>query len=442
VFFLRKCVRYIYWFVGNIGMDKEVIKRVILKYGSLVPNDIVPRQLVLEQSKLDKAITIIGPRRAGKSYYLYSVLEKTKKPVFLNFEDNLLQGIKAEDLELIKDSAKELFGSEELTYFFDEIQEVDDWENFIVTLINEHVKVYLSGSNSKLLSMEISTSLRGKSLPYLIMPFSFREFLGFKKVKVDDKSLLTDKVFEIKKLFKEYLDFGGFPEIVATKELSLKARLIASYYDSIIYKDLVDRLKMKNTELVKILINYTLSNYASMFSISQLEKHLKITKTPYSLEDVYLILDSLKDIFFTFYVKQYSRSFKKTRLSKAKVYLVDNAYIQFLSRDPGANGRKLENTVFVELFRRAGNVENKNIFYFIGKNECDFVVEEQHSKQLIQVCYNLDENSRQREIDGLSEAMTFFKKKNGLIITLDQEEEIILSDKIITVKPVWKWLLE
>jgi len=201
VFFLRKCVRYIYWFVGNIGMDKEVIKRVILKYGSLVPNDIVPRQLVLEQSKLDKAITIIGPRRAGKSYYLYSVLEKTKKPVFLNFEDNLLQGIKAEDLELIKDSAKELFGSEELTYFFDEIQEVDDWENFIVTLINEHVKVYLSGSNSKLLSMEISTSLRGKSLPYLIMPFSFREFLGFKKVKVDDKSLLTDKVFEIKKLF-------------------------------------------------------------------------------------------------------------------------------------------------------------------------------------------------------------------------------------------------
>jgi uncharacterized protein len=442
VFFLRKCVRYIYWFVGNIGMDKEVIKRVILKYGSLVPNDIVPRQLVLEQSKLDKAITIIGPRRAGKSYYLYSVLEKTKKPVFLNFEDNLLQGIKAEDLELIKDSAKELFGSEELTYFFDEIQEVDDWENFIVTLINEHVKVYLSGSNSKLLSMEISTSLRGKSLPYLIMPFSFREFLGFKKVKVDDKSLLTDKVFEIKKLFKEYLDFGGFPEIVATKELSLKARLIASYYDSIIYKDLVDRLKMKNTELVKILINYTLSNYASMFSISQLEKHLKITKTPYSLEDVYLILDSLKDIFFTFYVKQYSRSFKKTRLSKAKVYLVDNAYIQFLSRDPGANGRKLENTVFVELFRRAGNVENKNIFYFIGKNECDFVVEEQHSKQLIQVCYNLDENSRQREIDGLSEAMTFFKKKNGLIITFDQEEEIILSDKIITVKPVWKWLLE
>jgi len=422
-------------------MDKELIKRVILKYGSLVPNDIVPRQLVLEQNKLDKAITIIGPRRAGKSYYLYSVFGKTKKPVFLNFEDNLLQGIKAEDLELVKDSAKELFGSEELTYFFDEIQEVDDWENFIVTLINEHKKVYLSGSNSKLLSKEISTSLRGKSLPYLIMPFSFQEFLGFKKVKVDDKSLLTDEVFEIKKLFKEYLDFGGFPEIVATKELSLKARLIASYYDSIIYKDLVDRLKMKNTELVKTLINYTLSNYASMFSISQLEKHLKITKTPYSLEDVYLILDSLKDIFFTFYVKQYSRSFKKTRLSKAKVYLVDNAYIQFLSRDSDANGRKLENTVFVELFRRAGNVENKNIFYFIGKNECDFVVEEQNSKQLIQVCYNLDENSRRREIDGLSEAMTFFKKKNGLILTLDQEEEIILSDKIITVKPVWKWLL-
>ena len=424
-------------------MDKDIIKQVILKYNSLVPKNIMPRQLVIEKNSLDKAVTIIGPRRAGKSFYLYLLFKGCEKPVFVNFEDNLMQGFKAQDLELIKESAKELFGPKGLTYFFDEIQEADGWENFVVTLVNEHCRVYLSGSNSKLLSKEISTSLRGKSLPYLLFPFSFREFLNYNKTRFDEKSLLTDNKFEVKKLFKEYFEFGGFPEVVSTQEVSLKSRIILSYFDSVIYKDLVERLGIKNTTLVRALINYMLNNYSNNFSISSLENHLKSTKTPYSLEDVYLILDSLEDIFFAGYVKQYSRSFKKTRLSKAKVYLVDNGYIKFLSRVPNDNGRRLENMVFVELFQRLGKAENKNIFYFSsGKHECDFVVDEPASKQLIQVCYSLNETNKQREIDGLFEAMQFFKKKSGLMLTYDQQEELTVSGRKIKIKPVWKWLLE
>jgi len=423
-------------------MDKDTIKKVILKYNSLVPSKISPRQLVIEKNPLDKAITIIGPRRAGKSYYLYLLFKETKKPVFINFEDNLLQGIKADELELIKDSAKELFESKDLTYFFDEIQVVDGWENFVVTLVNEHTKVYLSGSNSKLLSKEISTALRGKSIPYLILPFSFKEVLEYKNVSLEPNYWLTDKAFEIKKLFDEYLEMGGFPEIVTTPEISLKSRIIQSYYDSVIYKDLVERLKIKNTELVRTIINYTLNNYANLFSISALENHLKSTKTPYSLEDVYQILDSLKDIFLTSYVKKYSRSFKKTRLSKAKLYVADNGYIKFLSKEPDASGRKLENLVFIELFRRAGKTENNNISYYADKNECDFVFENNKSKQLIQVCYLLNEENKQREIDGLIEAMKFFGEKEGLILTNDQEDQMKIQNRKITIKPVWKWLLE
>ena len=276
----------------------------------------------------------------------------------------------------------------------------------------------------------------------MLFPFSFKEFLNYNKIQFDEKSLLTDNKFEVKKLFKEYFEFGGFPEVISTQEISLKSRIILSYFDSVIYKDLVERLGIKNTPLVKVLINYVLNNYSNNFSITSLENQLKSTKTPYSLEDVYLILDSLEDIFFTGYVKQYSRSFKKTRLSKAKVYLVDNGYIKFLSRGPDDKGRNLENIVFIELFQRLGKAENKNIFYFADKQECDFVVDEPTSKQLIQVCYLLDETNKQREIDGLLEAMQFFKKKSGVILTYDQEEELIVHGNKIIVKPVWKWLLE
>jgi uncharacterized protein len=434
--------KFIYCFVFNVCMDKEIIKKLILKYNSLVPKNIAERELIVEKTVLDKAITIIGPRRAGKSYFLYSLFKKAIKPVFLNFEDNLLHGIKSNELELIKDCSKELFGSDNLVYFFDEIQVIDNWENFIVTLLNEHTKVYLTGSNSKLLSKEISTALRGKSLPYLLLPFSFTEFLEFKKIVLEPNFWITDKSFEIKKLFEEYFEFGGFPELTLTQEKQLKARIITSYYESVIYKDLIERLKIKNTELTKTIINYALNNYANLFSITNLENHLKSTKTPYSLEDVYKILDSLKDIFLTFYVKKYSRSFKKTRLSKTKIYIADNGYIKFLSKEPDAKGRKLENLVFIELFRRKGKIENTSISYFSEKNECDFIIENNKSKQIIQVCYNLNNENKKREINGLLEAMNFFKQKTGLIITNDQEKEIQIKNKKILIKPAWKWLTE
>ena len=418
-------------------MDKETIKKIILKYNTLVPENIFKRDLEISEIKLNKAITIIGPRRAGKSYYLYSLFKKEEKPVFINFEDNQLQGIKNNELELIKECAKELFGPEKLTYFFDEIQEVDNWEKFIVTIINEGNKVFLTGSNSKLLSKEISTSLRGKSLPFLLMPYSFKEFLKSKQIEITDKTMLTDEVYKIKRKFKEYFEFGGFPEITTTKEKGMKSRLALSYYESVIYKDLIDRLKITNTTLIETTINYIINNFGHKFSITSFENHLKSTKTPYSLEDIYKILDSLEDIFFAHYIKKYSKSFRKERLSKSKIYLSDNAYITFLSKEPEDNGRKLENLIFQELYR-----QQKTISYYSQKNECDFITQKTKITQAIQVCYTLNEQNKKRELNGLTEAMEFFKLKHGTIITLEQEETIKIKGKTIQITPAWKWLLK
>ncbi len=429
------------------SMAEDSIKRVILKYKGLVPDEVFERDLKVYENKFDKADVIIGPRRAGKTFYMYGLIKKlgNKDWVLVNFEDNLLNELTASDLNKILDYSKELFSKNKLVFFFDEMQNVEKWEKFVVSLLNEHYRVTITGSNSKLLSKEIATSLRGKSLSYLLLPLSFSEYLRFKSVKLNENFEYTDQVFEVKKQFENYFKYGGFPELVLTDSIPLKNKLVNNYFDSILYKDLVDRLELKNIKLVETTMKYLLNLFGNTFSITAFEGFLKSNKVPYSLEDVYTILKALEDVFMASYVREYSKSFKKSEFSKCRVYLFDTAYIQFLAREAEDYGRRLENLVFVELFRRQGNTENKNVYYYKSKTseECDFVINEKGKiNTAIQATYTLDEKNREREINGIMSAMKFFKLKKGLIITKDQEEEISIEGKKITVKPIWKWLLE
>jgi len=423
---------------------KDEIKRTIVKYKESLPKKIFQREVVIPTLKIDKAIVVVGPRRAGKSFLLYHKLKESLNPIFINFEDSLITGINKAQLNEVLDSAKELYGSEKFSFFLDEIQNVDGWENFVISLLNEHYPVFITGSNSKLLSKEIATSLRGKSMTYLLLPLSFREYLEFENIKIEKNWEYTNKKFEIIKKAEEYAKFGGFPEIILSESLEVKNKVINNYLDSVLYKDLVDRLKIKNIVLVQIILKYILNLFGNTFSISSLEHYLKSNKINYSLEDVYLILKSLEDVFFTCYVSQYQKSFKKTELSRSKVYLFDLGYIHFAAKEPEDYGRILENLVFIELFRREKEVENKKIFYFKSKNgkECDFIVKRNKKTIPIQVCYKLTIENKEREISGLVEAMEFFNEKEGVIITNNQEEDLKIGDKKINVKPIWKWLLE
>ncbi|HIH22105.1 TPA: ATP-binding protein [Candidatus Micrarchaeota archaeon] len=428
-------------------MDENNIKRVILKYRGLIPEKILERDLEVYETKFDKANVIVGPRKAGKTFYLYLLIKKKSadKWVLINFEDNLLSGLDANGLNKIVDYSKELLSTEKLSFFFDEIQVIDGWEKFVISLLNEHYPVYITGSNSKLLSREIATSLRGKSLSYLLLPLSFSEYLRFNGIKLEKNFEYGNQAFRIKKYFREYLDYGGFPEMVLADSMPLKNKLINSYFDSILYRDLVDRLKLKNIKLVDIVIKYALNVFGRTFSISALEKYLKSNKIPYSLEDLYIILKSLQDVFMVGYVKEYSKSFKKSEISKAKVYLFDMGYVHFLSSEPNDYGRILENSVFIELFRRSADTENKSIFYHVSEKnqECDFiVVKKGNIIEAIQVAYVINPENRDREINGLVAAMEFFNLNNGLILTMDSEDEIKTKGKKITIMPVWKWMLK
>lgn len=422
---------------------KEEIKRTIVKYREILPEKIYERELKIQEMKFDKAVVIVGPRRAGKSYFLYHLAKKEGNSIFINFEDSLMSTAKKEQLMEILDCSKELFGIQKFVFYFDELQNVTGWENFIISLLNEHYKVYITGSNSRLLSKEIATSLRGKAISYLMLPFSFTEYLRVKNVSVEKDFEYRDAVFEVKKHFTTFMKEGGFPEIVLSESLELKNKIINSYRDSVLYKDIVDRLKIKNIDLVEVTLNYCMNLFGHAFSISKFEEYLKSKKIGYSLEDVYKIIRALEDVFLTGYVKQYFKSHKKREISKSKVYLFDTSYITFLSKESEDYGRILENVVFIELFRRQKDIENKNIFYHLSESgrECDFIVKNKNSVEAIQVCYKIDEKNKEREISGLVDALETFGLKQGAILTLDQQEELKVKNKKIKIVPVWKWLL-
>jgi uncharacterized protein len=419
------------------------LKKVIYKYQNLIPTNVLSRELVIYQTSLRKANVIVGPRRSGKTFLLYKLISKHKNFIFINFEDNLLFNLKKEHLNYILDISKEMF-KEKVVFFFDEVQVVDDWENFIISLLNEDYKVYVTGSNSKLLSKDISTSLRGKSLSYLLLPFSFREVIFSKNVFLDKDWYLKDQKILVKNIFQEYFLYGGFPEVILSSDVSLKNKLINNYFESVIYKDLVERLNLKNTKLIDITIKYVLNVFSNEFSISKFENYLKSNKLPYSFQDVYLILNSLQDIYFCLYVKEYNKSFKKSEISKSKIYVIDVGYIHFLSYKPEDKGRILENLVFIELFKRNNEVVNKNIFYYRENNfECDFVfLKDRKNIELFQVTFTLNQNNYDREVKGLLKAMDFFKVDVGKIITYDMEDKIIINKKEILIIPIYKWLLE
>lgn len=433
-----------------MASKKEIFKLIIKEFHEIELPEAKERDLILPQ-KTSKIITISGPRRAGKTYYFYQIIRQLKKKVansriiYLNFEDDRLLPMSADNLADLIEAYFELYPenkTKEVYCFFDEIQNIKNWELFIRRIYDkEKVKIFLTGSSSKLLSKEIATSLRGRTLNYQIFPLSFGEFLKFKNIELDKDFSYSKTRFQIKKLFEEYLIFGGFPEVVL-EESDLKLPVLKNYYDLMIYRDLVERFAVRNTAFLKSLTKYLLTNVSATFSVNayyqSLEKSLKPAK-----ETVLEYLSHLQEIELIFLAPIFSYSLKVQQVNPKKNYVIDNGLRNTVSfRFSQDFGRLLENLVFVELKRR-----NKEIYYHKQKKEADFVVKGNlKTSQAIQVTQELNDNNKERELGGLLEAMSEYQLRDGLILTRDQEEEVI--EKIgrrkvkIKITPVWKWLLE
>ena len=428
-------------------MNIAEIKEYLLDFQKKELPELVNRELKIEHSK--KIKSVIGPRRAGKTYFMYQEMKKALKAgkkkeniLFLNFEDPRLIDINFKEIREIIKLHWQLYPKSNPSIFIDEPQNINKWELGVRALYDEGFDLYLSGSSSKLLSKEIATSLRGRTLSYLILPFSFKEFLKMKKSIFDISTLSSKEKSILLSFLDEYLEFGGFPEVILEENKENKIKTLKEYLDMIIYKDIVERYNVKNTKLIKWLINSLITSFSKEFSVHKIYLTLKSKGVKVSKNTLYSYLSMLEDSFFVFFAQKFNYSIRNREFSVDKAYLCDIGFAKLLevSRD---KGKKMENAVFLELERKKKSLTEIACWKNAQQEEVDFVVKQGRKvRQIIQVCCNIEDlDAKKREIRALIKASKELKCKDLLVITEDKEGEEITKKKKIKYIPLWKWLL-
>lgn len=423
---------------------KDVIKNIIKDFHKVKLPEYVKRELNVPVNT-NKIISIIGGRRTGKTYYLYQLIEnllqtvKREDIIYINFEDERLN-LKADDLHFIIEAYYELYphNKNPLYFFFDEIQNIKNWEKFVRRIYDTISKnIIITGSSSKLLSGEIATSLRGRSISYELFPLNFKEYLRFMAIDSDDIYSTKNKSL-IFSSFHDYLYWGGYPETVNYNN-ELKIKTMQSYLDVMIYRDIIERYEIKNPTALKYFIKKCLANVSNYLSVNKLYNELKSMGIKIGKDTIYDFINYVHDCYLIFLVNIYSESINVQNTNEKKLYCIDNGIVNSVSFKFSENiGRMLENMVFLQLLNKGNSV-----YYFSDKKECDFVVLKKGKiVEAYQVTYELSELNRSREVDGLLEAMNYFDLKEGFILTMDQSEEFEVKKKRIKVMPVWKWMLE
>jgi len=392
-----------------------------------------------------KIISLIGVRRSGKTHVLYSIIKKIRKTVdpknlvYINFEDDRLFPIELKDLNTMLDAYYEMYPdkkNEKVYFFFDEIQNVQNWEKFIRRLYDtENCVVFLTGSSAKLLSKEIATALRGRTLSFEVFPLSFSEFLRFRGINTDVHS--SKSRARIKNALADYPIRGGFPEIV-NYDRAVFLKTLQEYIDLIMYRDIIERYRVSNTFLLKRLIKFCYSNISTLVSFNKLYNDFKSEGLSISRNTVYEYISYLEDANALFTVPIYAKSVREQWRNPRKIYSVDVGFktaMDFpLSMD---TGRVFENIVFLELRRKT-----ERIYYFKGKREVDFYYMAGGEERLLNVSYQMDlPATREREISSLVEAMKNFSLEQGSIVTSEHKELIKTEAGKIYVIPLWEWLL-
>ncbi len=393
----------------------------------------------------NKIISLVGVRRSGKTYILYETIQKLRSEVdprniiYINFEDDRLYGITLRNLGSLIDAYFELFPQkrdEKIYLFLDEIQEVPNWEKFVRRVYDTlDTHIFVTGSSSKLLSKEIASSLRGRSITYEVFPLSFKEYLRFRDIDINLHS--SKSLSYIQNSFESYLTQGGFPEIALEEDADIKKRILSDYVDLIVYRDLIERYNIKNLSLIKFLIKYLFSNPATLLSFNKLYNELKSQGYRLGKDTLYEYFSYLSDAYTVFATPIFKSSVKEEAKNPKKIYIVDNGFNYIFNASFSNDYSKLyENLVFLHLRRRF-----RDIYYFKAKQEIDFFVPEE--KLLINVSYAIDDHTTlKRKINALLEGMKYFGIDEACLITAKRDENIEVDGKKILIKPLWKWMVE
>ncbi len=444
-------VRYIYeiYLMLLIHMNvRAALEEVVEEFLRLGIPSLKRREISLPKPK-GKAVVVTGLRRTGKTYLLYQTMKEYLESgknldqlLYVNLEDNRLEGITSKDLSyLVEIYASRNPGSHEMYLFLDEVQVVPGWEKFVRRLLERRTAyIFVTGSSSRLLSYELASTLRGRSLTQKLFPLSFREFLRFKGFSTprvfteDDRGVLGSYL-------KEYLVYGGFPELVGYDEI-LKVKTLQEYLDLVIYRDLVERYGIEKLGALRALIRATVRNFARKSSVRRLHTMLLSMGAKISVNKVYEYFSYLEDVGFVLPIRKLETSDIESMRTIPKLYLIDNGFPTIYGvKDEGF---RMENLVAVELLRRKHYWKPlMEVYYWESRGkEVDFVVREGGKiRELIQVSASLDHDVREREFSALSAASKALGCENLKVVTGGEEGVEEWDGKRIELIPLWKWLL-
>jgi predicted AAA+ superfamily ATPase len=399
-------------------LSKLIIEQVIVSQKErLTLIDVgLPRHITDFADLTSHTLIVSGIRRCGKSTLLQQINKTFNSgSIYLNFEDPRLAGFDLSDFNRLHEIAvKEGISA----FFFDEIQNIDNWESFVRFRLDEGYRIFITGSNASMLSKELGTKLTGRHITKELFPFSYGEYLTF--TGQESGAISSGK----------YMKSGGFPEYLKT---GLPEVLMHAFSD-IVVRDIAIRYNLKNTSVLQQLAVWLVSNSGKPITGNSLRKIFQIGSSSSMMD----YLSYFVDAYLFFFIPKFSYSHKVQLVNPKKVYCIDNGLIEINSVSFNEdNGRLLENMVFMHLRR-----QTPEIYYFLDKKECDFVVFHQGKLQgLYQVCWQLDQNNMERELSGLLEAMNYFGLNNASIITQDQSETFILDGKTIVAQPFHEWAL-
>ena len=390
-------------------------------------------------------IVLIGVRRSGKSSLLYLIMRylinqkiSPKQLLFINFEEPLFSShLSIEFLEQIISVYREKINPDQKIFFFlDEIQNMPGWEKWVrrEADLKDH-KIFLTGASAKLLSSEISTLLTGRHYTFKVNPLSFQELLAWKNVQHNSEIEITENKALIRKLFLEYLEWGGFPEIVLVDTTEKRHKVLHQYFDDILFRDIVLRYQIRDVSLLQSIAEYYMTNLSALHSFNRIKN---IYNT--SLDNVRRYSSFLEESQLFFFINKFSFKLSEQQKSNRKGYVADTGIRNAISfRFSPDIGKLVENTVANQLKTNA-----EQLFYLGNGSECDFIVRKKSKFIPIQVSFSdlSDDRTRNRELQGLITAMNILKQKKGLLLTDDLERNEQINDLQVQFKPVWKFLIE
>ncbi len=423
-------------------ISREVLKEAIATNIAFIlekVRPVVPREGIAWPRIRGKVVVFHGVRRSGKTFLLYEALKgHPEHALYLDFEDDRLEGFAVADFALLKSAFLDLYphkAGAELLFLLDEVQRIPGWERFARRAVErEGDRVAVAGSSSAISPAGIHTSLRGRAWSQEVLPFSFREALSARGIRVGVKPLFGERKAAIRGAFREYLSWGGFPEVVMASSDEDRRKLLREYYGAMFFRDLVERYDIRNAPLLERLSEALFSSCARKVSLAALLRQWK-QLLAFSKDLLYRYYSHFLDSTLIYETRKFSPSVHARHRNPAKVYLVDTGLARRITS--ADLGYLLENAVFLELKRRGYEMS-----YFEGEREVDFLARRDGEEALpVQVSWELTPSNRDREIDGLVEACRVLDHREGLVLTDDQEEDVERGGVRISIRAAWKWML-